>query len=193
MLSLCRGGVDRSLGARSAKASDYSLTELLARVPLDAGSSKPVMVEVLRRCSKDLAVWSNFARTLSHLQKQAQTLTDSPAPPDPPPTAQPYKLSQRLAADTVQVILDEYTSGSTTREVAAAFDLAHSSVSRILAQHGMQGRRRGLSRDEVTLAVQLYQAGQTMQTIAEHLGYGATTIATALKREGVERRPRFSR
>lgn len=150
-------------------------------------------MEVLRRCSKDLAAWSNFSRTLSHLQKQAEKLSDSPTPPTPAPATKPYKLSQRLPADAVRAILNEYAAGSTTREVAAAFDLAHSSVSRILAQNGMRGRRRGLSPDETTRAVLLYQAGETMQTIAEHLGFGASTIASALTREGVQRRPRFGR
>jgi hypothetical protein len=58
---------------------------------------------------------------------------------------QPSKLSQRLSAETVSEIIAAYQAGATTREVGARFGLAHSSVNKLLKNHGVTARRRGPS------------------------------------------------
>lgn len=70
---------------------------------------------------------------------------------------------------------------------------AHSSVNKLLRQHGLKARRRSPSPGEVERAVEFYEAGLSTRVIAEHLGFGASTITRALDKAGVTMRPKFRR
>jgi hypothetical protein len=99
-------------------------------------------VEVLRHSSKDLGAAQRLQRVTRHLEKQGSDARSAGAPL-PRANCQPYKLSQRLSEETVEAILDVYRAGATTREVGERFGLAHSSVNKLLRQHGVQARQRG--------------------------------------------------
>jgi DNA-binding transcriptional regulator LsrR (DeoR family) len=86
-----------------------------------------------------------------------------------------------------------YRAGATTREIGERFDLAHSSVNKLLRQEGITARRRSPSADEVRRAIELYEAGLSTRVIAQHLGFGASTVGRALVKAGVSIRPRFGR
>jgi hypothetical protein len=58
----------------------------------------------------------------------------------------PYKLSQRLSEETVTAILAAYQAGATIRAVGERFDLAHSSINKLLRRYGVEVRRRGPQR-----------------------------------------------
>jgi hypothetical protein len=73
------------------------------------------------------------------------------------------------------------------------FGLAHSSVNKLLHDQGVAARRRSPSAAEVKRAIELYEAGSSMRTIAEHLGFGASTISRALVKAGVAIPPRFGK
>ncbi len=88
-------------------------------------------------------------------------------------------------------VVDAYEAGATTRDVGERFGLAHSSVNKLLKQHGIAARRRSPTEDTVRRAVELYEAGQSAHTIAAQLGLGASTIARALSGAGVAIRARF--
>jgi IS30 family transposase len=62
-----------------------------------------------------------------------------------------------------------------------------------LKEHGITARRRSPSPDEVKRAVELYEGSLSMRTIAEHLGFGESTISRALVKAGVAIRPKFRR
>jgi transposase-like protein len=62
---------------------------------------------------------------------------------------QPHTLSRRLSDETVAAILAAYKAGATTREVGERFGVAHSSVNKLLRQHGGVIRRRGPRPTEV--------------------------------------------
>jgi hypothetical protein len=84
-------------------------------------------------------------------------------------------------------------AGATTRAVGERFGLAHSSVNKLLRPHGVVARRRSPSPQGIQQAVELYEAGLSTRVIAEHLGFGASTILRGLARVGIAIRPRFCR
>jgi transposase-like protein len=130
---------------------------------------------------------------VSRLSRHLERLVGQRAAAAPPrPTYQPRKLQQRLSDDAVSAVLAAYSAGATTREVGERFGIAHSSVNKLLKQHGVVARRRSPSPDDVQQAVELYGAGLSTRVIAEHLGFGASTILRALTKAGVTIRTRFS-
>jgi transposase-like protein len=145
------------------------------------------VVEVLRRTSNNYGVVQGISRLMRQLDWQGR------AAPAPRVAYQPHKLSQRLSDETVADILAAYHAGATTREVGKRFGVAHSSVNKLLKQHGVTPRRRSPSPDELQRAAELYEAGLSTRVIAEHLGFGASTILRALSKAGVVIRPRFGR
>ncbi len=145
-------------------------------------------MEVLRRTSNNYGVVQRVTRLARHLERQGKAPAASSRVPH-----QPHKLSQRLSDETVAAILAAYQAGATTREVGERFGLAHSSVNKLLKEHGITARRRSPNPDEVKCAVQLYEAGLSARVIAEHLGFGASTITRALDKAGVRMRPKFRR
>ena len=134
-------------------------------------------MEVLRRTSNNYGAKHRVKRLSRHLEK-----VPAAEPSVTPRLAyRPSKLSQRLSDETVAAILAAYQAGATTREVGERFSLAHSSVNKLLKEHGITARRRSPNPDEVKRAVQLYEAGLSARVIAEHLGFGASTITRALE------------
>jgi hypothetical protein len=112
-------------------------------------------VEVLRRTSNNYGAKHRVKRLSRHLEK-----VPAAEPSVTPRLAyRPSKLSQRLSDETVAAILAAYQAGATTREVGERFSLAHSSVNKLLKEHGITARRRSPNPDEVKRAVQLYEAG----------------------------------
>ena len=103
-------------------------------------------MEVLRRNSNNYGVVQRVSRLARHLERQGKGR--EPGAPRRG-SYQPHKLSQRLTDETVAAVLAAYQAGATTREVGERFGLAHSSVNKLLKNHGVQARRRSPSRDEV--------------------------------------------
>jgi DNA-binding transcriptional regulator LsrR (DeoR family) len=142
-------------------------------------------VEVLRRHSNNYGAVQRVGRLTRHLAEHLPVEASAATQPG----YRPNKLSQRLSNETVALILVAYAAGATTREVGQRFGLAHSSVNKLLKQHGVAARQRSLSHDEVQRAVELYEAGQSTRIIAEHLGFGASTVTRVLYAAGVTLRP----
>jgi len=149
-------------------------------------------VEVLRRHSNNYGAVQRVGRLTRHLERHGRS-GESATAPLPSDTYRPHKLSQRLPDETVAAILTAYQAGATTREAGERFGLAHSSINKLLKQHGIAARRRSPSPDEVQRAVELYEVGLSTRVIAEHLGFGASTVGRALVKAGVSIRPRFGR
>jgi len=93
---------------------------------------------LIRRTSNKSGVVQRVTRLMRHLQEQGRRRT---ALSVSRPGYQPHKLSQRLSDETVTAILDAYRAGATTREVGERFHLAHSSINKLLRQHGVKTRR----------------------------------------------------
>jgi hypothetical protein len=81
------------------------------------------------------------------------------------PDYQPHRLSRRLSDDTIAAILAMCHAGATTHEVGERFDLAHSSINKLLQQQGVAARRPSPSPTEVQRAVKLYEAALSLRTM----------------------------
>lgn len=69
--------------------------------------------------------------------------------------------------------------------------LAKRTISGLLRANGVAMRRQGLTVDQAREAADLYQAGRSLAWIAVYVGgFSPTTVARALKRQGVSLRPR---
>lgn len=146
-----------------------------------------ILVEVLRRHSNNYGAVQRVGQLIRHL-KQQTTNGQRHARPLPRPEYQPRKLAQRLSNETTTAILAAYRAGATTREVGERFGLAHSSINKLLKQHGVTARRRSPSRHELRQAIELYEAGLSTRIIGERLGFGASTILRALTKAKVQLR-----
>lgn len=60
---------------------------------------------------------------------------------------------------------------------------------KILRDHGVQTRFQPMSKSEIDRAVRLYEAGDSIKTIAERLGKAKGSVWNALTNSGVEMRP----
>lgn len=149
-------------------------------------------MEVLRRTSNNYGVVQRVGRLTRHLQQHAEDPPRVSVPPKPA-RRRPRTLLQRLSEEVVKEIVAAYHAGATTREVGERFGLAHSSINKLLRQHGIVARRRSPGADEIRQAVELYEAGLSTRVIAGHLGFGASTILRALVEAGVAVRARSSR
>lgn len=79
-----------------------------------------------------------------------------------PERRKPRTNLQRLPADKVEAITAAYQAGATTREVGASFGLPHTSVNKLLKQHGVTARRRSPGEAERAQGVVLYAMGKQL-------------------------------
>ncbi|WP_308204775.1 helix-turn-helix domain-containing protein [Gordonia sputi] len=63
-------------------------------------------------------------------------------------------------------------------------------VATILREQGVPLRRQGLTDEQVSEAMQLYETGKSLATLGAHFGVSHATIANVLKKHGVRLRPR---
>lgn len=54
-----------------------------------------------------------------------------------------WSLRERFSREDLQTMIDLYTSGATTRQVAEKFGISVSSVKRVLREHGILKRHNG--------------------------------------------------
>lgn len=63
-------------------------------------------------------------------------------------------------------------------------------VATVLRKEGTCIRRQGLKDEQVREAVTLYAAGNSLAWLGERYDVSHTTVATALRRQGIQLRPR---
>lgn len=102
-----------------------------------------------------------------------------------------HAVERRLTAKTIQQIVDEYNAGATSNNLMERYGLGKGPVLDLLHRHGATVRTRGgQSPSEIERAVHLYQAGWSVAKIGVEVGRAPTVIWRALKKRGVELRPR---
>ncbi|WP_433732666.1 hypothetical protein ACQP0C_10105 [Nocardia sp. CA-129566] len=110
--------------------------------------------------------------------------TSGPAPAD--------KLARRrvrrLDHDEVMALIEGYTAGESTYELADRFGVDRRTLSAILHRHNIPLRRWGLSSQQVDEAVELYGLGWSLARIARHLAVDPETVLNRLRDRGVRRR-----
>ena len=63
-------------------------------------------------------------------------------------------------------------------------------VATMLRQEGITLRRQGLNDEQVNEAATLYAAGKSLAWLGARFGISHTTIAIALRQQGIQLRPR---
>lgn len=134
--ALTKAGKQKS--PSKAGALPGTSTDLLEPIRLAGGSSKPVMVEVLRRHSRNPYVLNRLERTLTAMAAQQGSRRTKRSTPKPV-----YALARRMSPATQAELVAGYQAGATARDLAAKHGIAHTTVLGLLRKHGAARRPRG--------------------------------------------------
>jgi hypothetical protein len=148
---------------------------LLAAVSLDVGSSKTVLVELLRRYSNNYSVTQRIERLTRHVASQP-----SSSPPPPRAPYRPHKLSQRLDHQTVAAIITAYQAGTTAKALADRYGVARSAITRLLHQHGIAVRRQSPTAADRQQMAELRHTGRSVAAITAQTGFSRSTVMRVL-------------
>ena len=91
----------------------------------------------------------------------------------------------RLEPERVASIVARYQAGTPSTELARQEKVSKQVILRILREQGVELRRRGLSDDETSRAVELYASGLSVKRTAEALGWSQAPVRAALVQRGV--------
>jgi hypothetical protein len=91
----------------------------------------------------------------------------------------------------VDQIVAKYESRISTNQLKDEHHLGKDTISALLKANGVALRRQGLNNEETREAANLYTTGHSLAWIANYFGgISPTTVARALRRRGVQLRPR---
>ena len=96
----------------------------------------------------------------------------------------------RLDKAQRQQVADQYLAGIAIKVIATTFGIHRQTVREIAVEAGLDPHQRGLHPEDVARATRLYRSGWSLARVGEDFGVNASTVMNALKREGVEMRPR---
>jgi hypothetical protein len=94
----------------------------------------------------------------------------------------PHKLEQRVSSELTTALAEAYRGGETIDELAASFQLARSSVRKLLRSAGVEPRRQPLTPSEVQTATRLYEEGWTLAQLEDEFHRSREAIRRALIR-----------
>jgi uncharacterized protein YjcR len=87
-------------------------------------------------------------------------------------------------------VADQYLAGIAIKVIATTFGIHRKTVREIAVEAGLAPHPRGLHPEDLGRAATLYRSGWSLVRVGEDFGVNASTVMNALKREGVEMRPR---
>ena len=102
----------------------------------------------------------------------------------------PIQHQGRLGEDVVLQLVASYLDGTTIRELAEQFDINEKTAHSHLKRLGVRRPYRKVKPLQVNEAVQLYQSGQSLNDVADHLGVSVDTTRRLLIEAGVQIRRR---
>lgn len=85
-------------------------------------------------------------------------------------------------------MVSDYQSGQSTKWLQRAYGLSQGAVLRVLDANGVPRRQRGLTDDQVLVAIHLYAQEWSLTAIGDHFGKDHTVVRNALMRSGVSLR-----
>jgi len=138
-----------------------------------------------------LQTYSKKSRDLGKLQGLVKLYKTAKRVPDARQV--PVRSARRLTNEQVAKITVEYESGKNLREIGEALSVCRKTVSRHLAQAGIETRNRPLSEKQVDEAVRLYESGQSLARVGERIGATPRTIQLRLRERGVALRDTHGR
>ena len=97
------------------------------------------------------------------------------------------KMNRYLNKDEVKVLIREYESGYTQKELAAKWGIGRTTIIRLFKRHGVQTRctERKLDTKKVAKAINLYCSGSSLADVGWNLDVSAGVIRRELLRAGV--------
>jgi len=93
----------------------------------------------------------------------------------------------RLSRRQQEELVERYRAGALRRELAEAYGVSTGTVSNILKRNTAT-HPRGLGPDQLTVAVERYEQGDSLATIGAALATPANTVRTALLGRGITMR-----
>jgi hypothetical protein len=111
--------------------------------------------------------------------------------PEPAPAVRARPLKRRIIGAEVDDIIAKYRSGISTNELMREHHVVKRTISALLKANGVALRRQGFTSEQTREAADLYQVGRSLAWIANRFGgISPTTVARALRKQGVSLRPR---
>jgi len=145
--------------------------------------NKPTRVVLTETLSDKADALSGLYRwTISSIQDTASS------PSRPAPRERRYQ--RRVTAAEVVEIGEQYQAGRSMNNLARQYGVHRNTIRRMLQSGDVPIRHGGLSPDRVEEAAALYRAGWSLARLGEKYGCADTAAGHALRRHGVEIRPR---
>jgi hypothetical protein len=87
-------------------------------------------------------------------------------------------------------LIQGYLDGVPVDELAIRFNVNPSTVQKHVRGHGLPRRSPRLGPTRIEESIQLYLAGDSLATLGKRYGIGKDAVARALRKAGIELRPR---
>lgn len=132
-------------------------------------------------------------RQVDGLVAEAQSQIRGAVPHRAPRAPGSARTGKKLPAETERAIVAEYKAGQTMKQIAARHDIHRITVSEVLDRTDTTKRPKGMSPNQVDVAVRLYESGLSLARVGAQLEFDAVTIRTMLLRRGVKTRDSHGR
>lgn len=153
-----------------------------------------------RHSKKSVDLWgealARFARvhgsqrTPEQIRSLIERIESTPPSSTLPQPAHIHAAERRLGKEKMQALVERCESGLPARLVAAEFDVALSTVLRLVRRRGGEVRTHGkVTAEIVNKAGQLYGEGLSVQRIATRLDVPKSSLLRAMKDSGMVLRP----
>lgn len=96
----------------------------------------------------------------------------------------PVRPAKQLRPREIDVLVERYAETRNMRAVAREFAMSRTTVAKHLADRGVD-TSRGMKRDDIVCAVEMYAEGMSSVNIGKRLGFDNHTVISALRSEGV--------
>jgi DNA-binding NarL/FixJ family response regulator len=103
------------------------------------------------------------------------------------------KLSERLSNEDIVRIVNRYSAGVSSRDLAADYGINKTSVVALLRRRDIPIRNARITPEDTEEAKRLYAGGQSVATIGRKLNYSPKTIWNTLVKAGVKMRDTHGR
>jgi N-acyl-L-homoserine lactone synthetase len=135
---------------------------------------------------------SSFALVRFHVDRDDSHSRSVSRAADKVPAA-PRLHMTRLDAPATAELIAAYLAGARLKDLAGLFGVHRTTVSSILARHGVELRPVGMSLDQVDHAARLYREGWSLARIGEKVGVDDMTVRRYLLLAGVVMRSSHER
>ena len=126
--------------------------------------------EVLAQYSRHSAHKLNQLTTVRTALNHLKTGKIRPRPASPDRHSERYRIADRFTPDELVAIVTRYQSGEYSTDLAKEYDIAKSTLLRLLAEHGVEVRSRTLTPEKEREIVQLRKQGLIIRDIAKRVG-----------------------